>query len=868
MGRGGTIARTDALPETVKLAQQLAAGRPSAAWETVFPEEAADFIHFIDAQRVLIGTVEIGAYLGIPDFKKVVLYDSRNGAKLWEADRQKLARGRYSVLAVQPAVVLLGSNATSMVVTGLDPASGAHLWGATFGSPLAHVLATNLGRVFVLASDGARSRVVALDLKTGSKVWTRELPAGVVTELRRPILQADDESVYVVGGKLLRLAHDGAIHWSADVAELAGREGTAAPVPGGALVWSGTSIALLEKASGHARWRHTVTRGGIKLATFRDESVFQVVSGGGADRIESIDPRSGNLQWTRELGGAVVSQLAVEQGMLLFSLGRDVVGLQARSGAPVFRNRLPLSFFASSPARYDPSGQPDLIATRNGRLFVSRESAGVIAYALPRGKELWRQDIYLSTPTAYPFSLPSRVQRMKMTLLLNNIQNASAAGGTPYLFAGVPNVNMQYSQWRYDNLESVRQSALATGDSQRADFAAGLQGAELRMQAFDQQMALSQQILASSVALSGAIRTALKEAALEGAMSKIGMEIDNTTRLHYAAFQGRYYVRPFLDPLKDKMQGVTLVDLDSGRRSDVVLSPFIEAVSQFGVEMPQVTLDPAGERLITVGVGLRPERYQPYVAWKVRLPRPSVLAYDIAALPFAEKNPHVERSAGDANAAPYRELLGEAAKLGDANEVRALVEAGVDINALHPRTSVTPLMTVIENNNESLARLLLELGADVNFVALRMTALDVAKSAETRQLLRKAGAKKVAEMDPNEGQLGQMARQRREMIAKNARESDPRLLAVWAELGNSELMSAMLDAGVSPDQRSGIGETPLMAAAKSARLNEIEILLKRGADVNAVSPKGETALDLAKDEVTKTRLRDAGGRSGNQLGKR
>jgi len=81
-------------------------------------------------------------------------------------------------------------------------------------------------------------------------------------------------------------------------------------------------------------------------------------------------------------------------------------------------------------------------------------------------------------------------------------------------------------------------------------------------------------------------------------------------------------------------------------------------------------------------------------------------------------------------------------------------------------------------------------------------------------------------------------------------------------------MSAMLDAGVSPDQRSGIGETPLMAAAKSARLNEIEILLKRGADVNAVSPKGETALDLAKDEVTKTRLRDAGGRSGNQLGKR
>src|SRR3990170_4770268 len=62
-GKGGTIARADNFDDTVKVAAGLAPAQPKTAWETVFPEEAPDFMQFIDEHRLLIGAVEVGAYL-------------------------------------------------------------------------------------------------------------------------------------------------------------------------------------------------------------------------------------------------------------------------------------------------------------------------------------------------------------------------------------------------------------------------------------------------------------------------------------------------------------------------------------------------------------------------------------------------------------------------------------------------------------------------------------------------------------------------------------------------------------------------------------------------------------------------------------
>lgn len=105
-GQGGTIARSDQLEETAKRAAALAPSQPAPAWETVFSEEAPDFIRFIDEDRVLIGTVEVGAYLGVPSFKSIHLYDVRQGKKLWESERPDLIRGQYTVVTTRPLIVV------------------------------------------------------------------------------------------------------------------------------------------------------------------------------------------------------------------------------------------------------------------------------------------------------------------------------------------------------------------------------------------------------------------------------------------------------------------------------------------------------------------------------------------------------------------------------------------------------------------------------------------------------------------------------------------------------------------------------------------------------------------------------------------
>jgi outer membrane protein assembly factor BamB/ankyrin repeat protein len=868
MGKGGTVERTSTIPYAKELAARLAKGQPRPAWEVPFPEEGADFIQFLDAKRVLLGTVEVGAYLGVPDYKKVLLLEASSGAKIWEAERRKLApRGRYSLLALRPVIVLLGTDALSASVSGLDPASGKKLWEHTLGKPLAHVSASDSSRAYVLVEQGGGAQLAAIDLRSGARIWAREL-AGVAAKGRKPILQVDADSIYVVGQKLVRLTLDGAVAWSAEPPEIA--QGTAAPLPGGVLAWASKSIALVDKASGQVRWRHGVERGGIKLAAFREGRILYVArTSEASDSVAALDAQSGAVQWLRQAGGTIVSALATDRGRVLFTLDNFVAGLHASSGEEAFRRRLPLTFAAASPTNYTPSGQPDLLEVRDGKLYLARESAGIAAYSTD-GAELWRQHLYTLAPTVYPHSLPGRVRFMTTVLSFHNYPMRTGHVADGYLAGSTPNASMQYSQWRYDSLEQTRQSAVARRDYQRAEFYSGLQGAELRMQAFNQQMAVSQQIMGSAVALAGAIDQALKQTAVQGFINKCNMEIDNAVPLHYGAFQGRYYVRPFLDGLQQQASGVTVVDLETGKRSDFVTSPFIGPLADNTVSMPQITFDPENGRLVTVAVGLEPQRYVEYVAWYMRVPRPSVLAYDVAALPFSEKNPVVEERA--ASAWPVREDFIEAARTGDLARMRRLLEAGLGPDAQNPRTSSTALMEAAHRNQEGAVRLLIERGANVNAVfqariggeVRQITALDETKDARVRELLLKAGAKRGVDMPPPPADPDADTK-RKAALAEQAKSWKPYMLAVWAGMGNVESLTIMLDGGTSPNEKNLAGETAVMQAAKNGHLGTLDILIKRGADVNAVSLKRQTALDLAKDEQTRSKLREAGALPASQV---
>ena len=162
----------------------------------------------------------------------------------------------------------------------------------------------------------------------------------------------------------------------------------------------------------------------------------------------------------------------------------------------------------------------------------------------------------------------------------------------------------------------------------------------------------------------------------------------------------------------------------------------------------------------------------------------------------------------------------------DTETIRLLIDAGLDVNAAD-FAGFTPLIHAASNRNVEAARLLLAKGADVN-----------AQSGDGSFQKVKAGSIALGNWTP---------------------------LSASAVFGPHDLVQALVDAGArvnTPDVR---GMTPLMLAVASDRQDPatIKTLLAKGADVNAKSRAGETALDWAIKigaKRTIAMLRQAGGR--------
>ena len=61
-------------------------------------------------------------------------------------------------------------------------------------------------------------------------------------------------------------------------------------------------------------------------------------------------------------------------------------------------------------------------------------------------------------------------------------------------------------------------------------------------------------------------------------------------------------------------------------------------------------------------------------------------------------------------------------------------------------------------------------------------------------------------------------------------------------------MSALLENGARPDERSRYGYTPLIEAAREGKVDAVTILLEHGASVNASEDQGGIALTFAAEE--------------------
>lgn len=127
-----------------------------------------------------------------------------------------------------------------------------------------------------------------------------------------------------------------------------------------------------------------------------------------------------------------------------------------------------------------------------------------------------------------------------------------------------------------------------------------------------------------------------------------------------------------------------------------------------------------------------------------------------------------------------------AASMGLVTVIDRLLAAGDEVNASRTNTDI-PLIIAARNGKTDAVRYLLNAGGDPHGLgAKRITALHVAANAEITEML--------------------------------------------------------LNAGAAPDARDKDGETPLFNAARTGRLDQIQLLVGANADVHVVNHKNETAL--------------------------
>ena len=749
----GTIESSDSVPATAALARRLAPAAPAPAWETVFRNDVADLVEFVNDSRVLIGAVEIGATLGVPRHSTVALWDAARGERIWESARPAVRDGRYSVVAIQPRIVLLGMGPETLQLMALEPDTGRAAWTAEIKSPRAHALSDEGNRLFVLAGAPKRRTLHAMDLATGRTAWTYRVPAGARGGETNALLGVQRDGVYVVEGQtLVRLsAGEGSTAWSVQRQEIEGAGSTMHLYDDGVLVWSKSRVAFLSADDGRLLWHRALRTGSFMAVSRHENRVVQVVTPDPltldehSDVVQALDARSGEPLWSRTLGGTVVGH-AFAGDSAAFSLEDEVVRLDMATGAIRFRTTLPALFRLASPLEYDPPGQADVLHFRGDALLLARESAGIAAFGAQDGRERWRHSNYVAAVTAYPYSTPSRILRLNASLPAAKPQpNAPTVAQAA---APRPSFMLHRYQVEYGRLESARRSAASRGDRAETSRIRAAQTSNLQRQigALQAQHAMERTqanlALASAVADSASnLNRAIEHDVRQGIISRLTMEIDHTPALHLGAFKGRYYIRPFQIAAADGMLGFTVVDLDTGLRADLVTSPYAEIVTRAGIEVPQAALDASASRLITVAIGLRPERYEPYVARTVKQPRPSVMAYELSHLRFQRQNDALEKRLGSFRPGPAEIQFVAAAQTGNIAKVKRMLASGMNIDSRNPQ-GMTALMAAAARDKTDMVQVLLKTGARADLVANGRTALHLASDPGVKKLLEDAGARK------------------------------------------------------------------------------------------------------------------------------
>lgn len=328
--------------------------------------------------------------------------------------------------------------------------------------------------------------------------------------------------------------------------------------------------------------------------------------------------------------------------------------------------------------------------------------------------------------------------------------------------------------------------------------------------------------------------------------------------------QGDLLIRPFRT---GRVQGFTLVDLDDGRRADLVTGPVWPGLLDAGLDSMVAALDPRGETFVVADVPPNPRQWHRVPLGTAATPAPTVRGLPVSSLPFdAEPNPFLALdsrprpgdAAGPDASAPARD---ESAATVDIDRlfldnggpswslcvregiveasqpkvVEACLRTGIrlqdaDENGMHA------LLLAAERNQRENVRLLLDAGADPNATEPvdARTAFERATDLEVRGLIASRGGRERSRKEkkkamkallglaglkkPNDGWCFHHSTRGRVDVLEYCLEQrllvdyvDPgqgHLLHVAADRGWTGHVRRLLDAGVDPNVVDATGVTP------------------------------------------------------------